>query len=492
MDCFIGLDIGSSAAKVGLFREQGELLAGANYPYDTAEPRPGYKEQNPRDWWNAVTKGIRDVLNTVPNASVLAVGIAGYISSLTFLDAENNPLRPSICFQDQRAVAEVDRLYENFSRAELAKILGIDLPPAPTWPLPRLLWMRQHEPAVLDRTHHVLQAKDYINLQLTGEIASDPSSNRGMVDFSVDLPATGVFARLDLPVLLPPLLDPQQIMGRVTREAALATGLQPGVPVITGWNDLNAAVLGSGVVESGQAFNVAGTSEHIGIVTTRHSSTEQLICAPYLPGKKLLYGVITSGGGSLHWFRQFSGKSMDELLAAATTTANGLLFLPYLEGERSPIWDPRASGVLVGLRTVHHPGHVTRAILEGVAFALRQNLEIVEAHAHLRPDTLVASGGTSTISLWNQIKADIWNKEVVTLRNPNAGIQGAATLAAVAAGLYPDPETAARAMTQPAQRFHPQPGNRQRMDRMYELYNEVYPALQETLSRLRAETESTT
>ncbi len=465
-------------------------MATANHPYATAEPQPGYKEQDPRDWWNAVIQGIREVLGVVPNASVLAIGIAGYVSSLTFLDAENKPLRPSIRFQDQRAFAEVDRLYESFSRAELAQLLGIDLPPAPTWPLPRLLWMRKHEPAVLDRTRYLLQAKDYINLQLTGEIAGDPSSNRGMVDFSVNRPATRVFAKLDLPVLLPPLFEPEQIIGKVTAKAALETGLKPGVPVITGWNDLNAAVLGSGVINSGQAFNVAGTSEHIGIVTTVHSSTEQLICAPYRPGKKLWYGVITSGGGSLHWFRQFSGKSIDELLAAATATANGLLFLPYLEGERSPIWDPHASGVLLGLRTVHNQGNVTRAILEGVAFALRQNLEIVEAHARLQPDTLIASGGTSNISLWNQIKADIWNKEVVTLRNPNAGIQGAATLATVAAGLYPDPETAAKAMAQTAQRFHPLPDNHQQMNRMYALYNEMYPALHGTLSRLRAETQS--
>ena len=313
-----------------------------------------------------------------------------------------------------------------------------------------------------------------------------------MVDFSVNRPASCVFAKLDLPVLLPPLLAPEQIMGKVTPKAALETGLKPGVPVISGWNDLNADVFSSGVVDSGQASTVAGTSEHIATVTTVHSSTEQLICAPYLPGKKLLYGVITSGGGSLQWFRQFSGKSMDELLAAATVSANGLLFLPYLEGERSPIWDPHASGVLLGLRTIHNQGNVTRAILEGVAFALRQNLEIVEAHARLQPDTLIASGGTSKISLWNQIKADIWNKEVVTLRNPNAGIQGAAILAAVAAGLYPDPETAAAAMTQMEQHFHPLPDHRQQMNRMYAFYNEMYPALHGTLSRLRAETQATT
>lgn len=462
----------------------------ASYPYDTVELCPGWKEQDPSDWWNAVTKGIREVLGAVQNVSVLAVGITGYITSLTFIGVDGIPVRPSFGFQDQRAFAEVDDLYESFSRTELAELLAIDLPPAPTWPLPRLLWMRKHEPAFLDRTRYLLQAKDYINLQLTGEAASDPSSNRGVVDFSVNRAATDVFTKLDLPDLLPSLLAPEQIIGKITQKAALETGLKPGVPVIAGWNDLNASVLGSGVVESGQAFDVTGTSEHIGIVTTEHSSPEQLICAPYLPGKKLLYGVISSGGGSLQWFRQFSGKSIDELLALATATASGLLFLPYMEGERSPIWDPHASGVLLGLRTVHNEGNVARAIMEGVAFGLRQNIEIIEMHASFRPDTLIASGGASTIQLWNQIKADIWNKDVVTLRNPHAGIQGAAILAAVAVGLYSDTETAATNMTGKAERFHPVGRKRQQINRMYAVYNEVYPALHGTLSRLNAETQS--
>ena len=487
MNCLIGLDIGSSAAKVGLFCEQGKVVAMASYPYVTAEPRPGYKEQNPADWWSAVTSGIREVLGVVQDASILAVGITGYIASLTFIDADGRPLRPSISFQDQRAFAEVDSLYESFSRTELAELLAIDLPPAPTWPLPRLLWMRKYEPALLDRTRYLLQAKDYINLRLTGQVASDPSSNRGMVDFSTNRVATDIFTRLNLPDLLPSLFPPERIIGKITPEAALETGLSIGLPVIAGWNDLNACVLGSGIVASGEAFDVTGTSEHIGIVTTELSSTEELICAPYLSGKKLLYGVTSSGGGSLQWFREFSGKSIDELLAAATVTANGLLFLPYLEGERSPIWDPHTSGALLGLRNVHGEGDVTRAILEGVAFSLRQNLEIIEKHTLLTPKTLIASGGASRAQLWNQIKADVLAKDVVTLQNPHAGIQGAAILAAVAVGLYPDPETAAVTMTQMAERFHPQPGNRQHMNRMYALYSEVYPALHGTLCRLNAE-----
>jgi xylulokinase len=211
------------------------------------------------------------------------------------------------------------------------------------------------------------------------------------------------------------------------------------------------------------------------------------MCAPYLPGKKLLYGVTSSGGGSLPWFSRFAGKSIDELLASTAVTSSELIFLPYLEGERAPIWDPLASGVLVGLRSSHGQGDVARAVLEGVAFSLRQIIELVETHAAFRPQTLIASGGGSTAAVWNQIKADVLDKEVVTLRNPHAGILGAAILASVAGGFYADIESAAVRMTRTAQHFRPIETNRRHMDEMFALYNEVYPALRGTMGRLRRE-----
>ena len=487
MECFLGIDIGSSATKVGLFGRGGEILAVATYSYVTVSRRPGFKEQDPNDWWSAVCDGTHRVLSFVPGASVLAVGITSYIASLTFVDAKGLPLRPSIGFQDQRAVEEVRELYESFSRAELAKLLAIDLPPAPTWPLPRLLWMRKHEPALLDRTQYLLQAKDFVNLQLTERIASDPSSNRGLVDLAANCAALKVLERLSLPDLLPPLFPPEHVIGGITSKAALATGLQQGVPVVVGWNDLNACVLGSGIIESGQAFDLTGTSEHIGIVTTDACSCSELISAPYLPGKRLFYGVTTSGGGALEWFRRFSGKPFDELLTEAASARARLIFLPHLEGERSPIWDPHASGVLIGLRTVHGQGDVVRAILEGVAFSLRQNLTLIERYSHLKPQTLVTSGGASTSQLWNQIKAQILCKNIVTLKNPHSGVQGAAILAAVAAGVYPNLTSAATAMVQTERYYYPSKEGRDRADRMYGIYKDVYPVLRDTLARLDAE-----
>ena len=488
MNCLLGIDIGSSAVKVGIFRENGELLTVNSNPYATTDLRHGFKEQNPSAWWGAVAKGIQELVGGKTDISVLAIGITGFVSSLTFIDGEARPLRPALGFQDQRAFREVEALNDRIGRSQLADCLGIDLPPAPTWPLPRLMWMRKHEPETLDQCRYLLQAKDYVNLQLTGEVASDPSSNRGLVDFSTDRPATDVLKMLDLPDLLPPLRAPETIIGKVTKQAALATGLKPGVPVTIGWNDLNACVLGSGIVECGETFDVAGTSEHIGIVTTSNSSPKQLICAPYLPGRRLLYGVISSGGGSLEWFRRFSGKSMDELLEGVDTISDGLLFLPYLEGERAPIWDPLASGVMLGLRSTSSQRNAVRAILEGVAFALRQNLDLIYRCNPSRPKEIIASGGPSRIKLWNQIKANVFNTDVVTLKNPHAGIQGAATLAAVAAGLYPDLTSAAEALTRTADTVSPDPRSREPTEKMYRVYAEAYPALRDVICHLDAQT----
>jgi sugar (pentulose or hexulose) kinase len=271
-------------------------------------------------------RGIRHVTADIPSEAPLAVAVTGHISSLTFVDADGHPLRASIGFQDQRAVAETNDLYAAFSRGDLAALLGIDLPPAPTWPLPRLLWFRKHEPATLQKARFLLQAKDFVNFRLTGSFASDPSSNRGMINSSNGQPASSVFAKLDLPYLLPPLFSPQQVIGHISAHASRETGLRCGVPVVAGWNDLNACVLGSGAVKAGQAFNVTGTSEHIGVVTTGLTAANELVCAPYLPGTRLLYGVTSSGGGSLQWFSHLSGQTIESLLNCPKSTSEELLF----------------------------------------------------------------------------------------------------------------------------------------------------------------------
>lgn len=419
------------------------------------------------------------------------MGVTGHISSLTFVDASGRLLRPAIGFQDLRAVEELNELQASFSRDELAQRLGIDLPPAATWPLPRLLWLKKHEPATLEAATCLLQAKDFVNYRLTGELAGDASSFRGLVNFATGRAAEDILASLGLPArLLPPLSRPDAVIGTVTDTAAKETGLPAGLPVVAGCNDLNASVLGSGATREGDSFNITGTSEHLGIVTTEQHRAAELICAPYLPGSRLFYGVTSSGGGSLAWLERVLEKGAEELLAMAGAVppgAGSLLFLPYLEGERSPVWDPRAAGAFVGLRTRHRPVHLARAVLEGVAFSLRQISELVEqAGADLRAPINV-SGGAARARLWNQIKADVLGRAVIALENPQSGMLGAAMLAAVGTGYYKSCEEAAQGMVRRGETLAPNPDNAALYSELYGIYCQLYPALREPFADIHAQ-----
>jgi xylulokinase len=489
MQCVLSFDIGSSTTKVGLFTLQGKPVHIATQSYETLEPRPGFKEQDPQVWWNAVVEGTREINSHFEADDILAVGASGHIVSHVFIDGDGKPINHSIGFQDQRSLAEMGQLYHTFTREELADHLGIDLPPAPTWPLPRLLWMRKHAPDTLARARCVLQAKDYINFRLTGELASDASSNRGFVDISTGRPASNVLTKLGLPDdILPAILRPDQIMGRISSEAAKLTGLKPGLPVATGWNDLNAAVLGSGTVREGEAFNVTGTSEHLGLITSSVSRSPKLTFAPFLPGKFVLYGVTSCGGGSLHWYRKAFKREYEDLLRlaeAAPVGAASLFFLPYLEGERAPIWDPNASGAFIGIRTLHNEGHFIRAVLEGVAYGLLEILELVEDTAKLRLEPIVVTGGSARVDLWNSIKADVWGRSIVVTRNVHSAVLGAAMLAAVASKRYSSCEEASEGMRGVERRFSPVRGRSLQYRELYAYFRELYPTLRQWFAHVR-------
>jgi xylulokinase len=489
MQYVLGLDIGSSATKVGLFTLRGAPAYIATRSYESYEPQPGYKEQDPQVWWNAVVEGVSEITARFDAREILAVGSSGHIVSHVFLDQDKRPVRRSIAFQDQRSVVEMEELYDNFSREELSDHLGIDLPPAPNWPLPRLLWIRKHDPDTLAKARCVLQAKDYINFRLTGEMASDASSNRGVVNLSTGQPASRVLAKLGIPDnLLPLILKPEQVMGRVSSETARLTGLKAGLPVATGWNDLNASVLGSGTVREGDAFNITGTSEHLGLVTSTVNKSLKLTCAPFLPGKFIFYGVTSSGGGSLHWYRKAFGREYEDLLRlaeAAPADAASLFFLPYLEGERAPLWDPNARGAFIGIRAHHEEGHFVRAILEGVAYGLLEILELVEGIAKRPLDPIVVTGGSARIDLWNGIKADVWGRCISVPQNVHSAALGAAMLAAVALNQYPKCEDASIGMLGPARTFSPDHDRCLRYRELYARFRELYPALRQWFGRTR-------
>jgi sugar (pentulose or hexulose) kinase len=482
MEYVLGIDVGSSSTKVGLFSLDGAAVAIAGRAHPTREPRAAYKEQEPELWWRAAVSSIRKVTASVRRERILGIAAAGHISSLTFVDASGAPLRPAVGFQDLRAISEVEEIAGAFSRRELHRHLGIDLPPGATWPLPRLLWFRKNEPGTLDKAHRLLQAKDYVNFRLTGELASDASSNRGIVDLATGKVPHELFSRLGLPEsIVPPLFEATGIIGRISKAASRETGLLSGIPVVAGWNDLNACVLGSGAVSQGQAFNITGTSEHIGAIVKRDHRVPELVCAPFLPGRKLLYGVTSCGGGSLEWYRQAFRRKFASLFQEARRApagSDGLLFLPYLEGERAPIWDPFASGAFIGIRSGHGEGHFVRAILEGVAFSLRQVLELVDCRATTGSDPLIVSGGAARVALWNRIKADVLQRAISLPKCPQTGVLGAAILAAVATRRYSSCDEAARAMVRFKGRVEPNPDCAGLYGDSFERYRGLYPALQ--------------
>jgi xylulokinase len=224
----------------------------------------------------------------------------------------------------------------------------------------------------------------------------------------------------------------------------------------------------------------------IGVVTAGTTNPPELMCAPYLPGRRLLYGVMSNGGGSLQWLSQLSGQPIDRLIALPRSNSDDLLLLPYLNGERSPIWDSNASGVFLGLRTAHGLGDLAHAVMQGVAFSLRQNLELVEQHASLKVQTVVVSGGAARLQTWNRIKADVLSKRIVTQKSPHAGILGIAVLAAVATGVYPTIESAAESMIHTAALLEPREDLRPRANRMFDIYKRSYPALRDIFTDLSA------
>ena len=408
--------------------------------------------------------------------------------------------RPAISWQDTRARLEATEVRDRLGRARLAGILGIDLPPGPAWPLPRLLWLSRHAPADLARAWRLLLAKDFVAFRLTGELATDASSWRGLLRLPGSEIAVELLRELDLPLdLLAARLPPSAVMGQVSPAAAEACGLAAGTPVVTGWNDLNCGLLGTGVVRPGMGFDIGGTSEHLGLALPAGGSlpTEGLMLAPYLGddpacASRVCYGVTSAGGGSLEWYANAlapAASTQADLEAAAASAppgAGGLIFLPYLNGERAPIWDADARGVFFGLNSAHRHAHLARAVLEGVAFSLRQVLALVETAAGARIERVHASGGPARLALWNQIKADVLGRPLVIPRETHAACLGAAMLAAIGSGWFAGAAPAAEAMVQFASEVEPNLANAARYDALFAVYAGLYPQLRGAFAQLAA------
>jgi xylulokinase len=512
-----GIDLGTSSCKVGMFDAAGRPLGFGQSAFALDRGPDGRAEQDPAAWWPAVCQAVRQAVASsgVAAASVAAIGLSGQVGTHLLVDRQLQPLRPALSWQDTRAQAEAAALLERLGRERLAMALGIDLPPGPAWPLPRLLWLQRTAPEQLARTWRLLQVKDYVLFHLTGALATDASSWRGLLRLPGPEIAADLLRDLGLPDdLLAPRHPPAAVVGAVTPAAAEACGLAVGTPVVVGWNDLNCGLLGTGIVAPGMGFDIGGTSEHLGVALAQAAPVQHadgLMVASYLMeapdgAARVCYGVTSAGGGSLEWY---AGAFVPDLLrsyglslpsgavnaleaeaAQVPPGAEGLVFLPYLNGERAPIWDSAARGVFLGLSSRHRHRHLARAVLEGVAFSLRQVLAAVEAATGVSVGSVRVSGGPAGLRLWNQIKASALGRPLLVPAVTQAACLGAAMLAAVGAGWYPRAEAAAGAMVHAAAQVDPEPRHAARYDDVFAVYASLYPALRAAFAQLAALTTS--
>jgi xylulokinase len=489
----LGIDASTTATKAVLIDDAGTITGIGSSEYGFSVPRPLWSEQDPGLWWEGAIAAIRSVLGStgVSGEDIAAVGLTGQMHGAVVLDRAGAVLRPAILWNDQRTGAECDAIRQAVGAERLIAITGNDALTGFT--APKLMWVRDHEPEVWRRIAHVLLPKDFVRLHLTGGYALDKADGAGTLLF--DLAARDwsaeVLAALEIdPAWLPPTFEGPEVTGSISNEAAAATGLLAGTPVVAGGGDQAANAVGVGAVTEGIVALSLGTSGVVfaatdGPLFERRGRVHAFCHA--VPGRWHMMSVMLSAAGSLRWFRDAAapGAEFADLLAPAADVAagsDGLLFLPYLTGERSPHADPLARGAFVGLTLAHDRRHLTRAVLEGVAFGLRDGLDLMVAAGTPAPSQVRVSGGGTASPLWRQILADVLGAEIATVNTSEGAAYGTGLLAAVGAGWYPTVEAASAALVEATPVAQPGP-DAPAYAAAHALYRDLYPALVPTFHR---------
>ncbi|HLH73184.1 MAG TPA: xylulokinase [Chloroflexota bacterium] len=497
----LGLDVGTSGSKALLIDDAGQVIADATTEYPMATPRPLWAEQNPADWWRGAVVSIRQVLRGVDPGHVVGIGLTGQMHGLVLLDRGGEVLRPCIMWNDQRTAAQCAAITKQIGATRLLDLIGN--PVLPGFTAPKILWVRENEPEIYRQIAHVLLPKDYLRYRLTGEFQTEVSDASGtaLLDVAQRTWSAEMLAALDVPLAwLPTCHESVVVSARISPEAAAETGLQVGTPVVGGGGDQAAQAVGSGIIREGLVSVTLGTSGVV-FASSDHYRREpngllHAFCHA-VPDRWHLMGVMLSAAGSFRWFRDALAQSdlaearlagvdvYDRLTAQAATASagcEGLIFLPYLSGERTPYPDPDARGVYFGLSLRHGKPHLVRAVLEGVAYGLRDSLELMRALG-VQIEQVRASGGGARSPLWRQILADIFQTEIVLVNVTEGAAYGAALLAGVGAELYRDVAEACNQMIQVTARVEPGPDRFAYAD-YYEIYRALYPALAPLFKRV--------
>jgi xylulokinase len=504
MSLLLGIDVGTSGTKAILVDRRGKVWARATVEYPLYSPQPGWSEQRPEDWWAATVEAVGQVLAQagVKGERVVGLGLSGQMHGSVFLDRAGEVIRPALLWNDQRTV----RQCEWITRAVGARRVVEETcnPVLTGFQAPKIIWLRDQEPAHYERLAQVLLPKDYVRYRLTGEYATEVSDASGTALLNVPrrcwsevmLSKTGIDRDW-----LPRVYESPEVTGTITPAVAALTGLKAGTPVVGGGGDQAAGGVGNGIVEPGAVSCTTGTSGVVFAYLEEPALDSKLRTHTFchaVPGKWHVMGVMLSAGGSLRWLRDALcgeeravatqlGQDPYEIMTAEAATvppgSEGLVFLPYLTGERTPYPDPHARGVFFGLGLHHERRHLVRAVLEGVAFGLRDSFDLI-AGLGLEMPEVRASGGGARSRVWRQIQAEVSGRAMSVINVDEGAALGAALLAGVGSGLFPDVVSACRATIKVVDTLQPDPAAQAVYEGYHALYRELYGKLKGSFERL--------
>ena len=494
---FIGIDVGTSSVKALLVDESGVVIKKATPEYDFSTPKSLWAETNPSDWWEATQNAIKTLLGNMDSSQIGGIGLTGQMHGMVALDEGGNVLRPCIMWNDQRSHVECKEITNRIGREKILEITGN--PVLPGFTAPKILWTQKNEPEVFSAIKKILLPKDYIRFKLTGEFFSDVSDASGtsLLDIEERSWAKEIFQAMEWPLSwMPEVTESTEPSSKISQEAAQLTGLQAGTPVVAGGGDCAAQAVGSGIVEEGKISVTLGTS---GVVFAQSDSYKvepngklHAFCHA-VPGKWHLMGVMLSAAGSFQWYKNEFGQDEQriedeggpnayELLTDGASEikagSEGLFFLPYLSGERTPHPDPYAKGCFIGMSLRHTKKHLTRSVLEGVSYGLNDSLSLMKGLG-INPNETILTGGGAQSVLWKQMLADIFFTECSIVNAVEGAAYGAAILASVGVGRYSSVPEACNSWIQKTESIKPGPEQ--------DIYRKYYPVFQSLYPSLKAQ-----
>ncbi len=493
MENYLCIDIGTSSAKIAIVDVEGHVLISNNQSYPTYYPNPGWSEQNPEDWWAAVVNGIKYCLEEkqISGQDIKCVGIAGQSWSNVSIDKDGNTFSNTPIWTDTRAKEICERYIEKIGEEAIFKVSGN--PFMPGYQLPKILWLMENEPENYQKTDKFLSSNGFIGYKLTGKIKMDDSQAYGLHNINMQTLEMDEFLTEEFGIdadKIPEICSPTSIIGEILEEAASQTGLVAGTPVIAGGLDAACSTLGVGVYEDGMVQEQGGQAGGMSIALKEMITHPALIMSRHVvPGLFLLQGGTVAGGASYEWLVKLLKPEesvceinkkdffihLDQLAENVNEGSDGLIFLPYLSGERSPIWDPSAKGVFYGLDFGKGKGHLTRAVMEGVAYSLQHNLETAQ-EIGIDIHQFRATGGSANSKLWTQIKADVTGCHIDVPESDDATVKGVAMLCGMALGSYQNIGDFIRETIKIKKSYEPQKNN-EKYDRNFKKYKEIYQSL---------------